>query len=223
MIRHFVCARPHLAGADGGLREPSQVLNQCHSKVDGDCPKFTDTERLDALVGPHECLQRLHVESTVCMRHIGPRQPIDARVPSEVVALGDLGEDLVEAPWEVIPDLPDLPVYDVRVVEEPLLGLRDLTLLSNRFDDAPVPSEKDLFVLSDVGEESASLCAFIGGGLGRRQGLGVLAESFDAEDLDSRRSHVHGVYDAHLAFRVGASKPSNLSKVFAGDFGVNDR
>jgi hypothetical protein len=41
--------------------------------------------------------------------------------------------------------------------------------------------------------------------------------------LHSRRSHVHGVYDAHLAFRVGASKPSNLIKVFAGDFGVNDR
>ena len=141
--------------------------------MDADCPKFTDAERLDALVGPDECLQRLQVKSTVGMRNISPGQPVDARVPCEVVALGDLRQELVKTPREVVPDLPDLPVYDVKVVEEPLLGLRDLTLLSNRLDDVPVPSEKHVSVLLDAGEEPASFCAFIADGLGRGQALGV--------------------------------------------------
>jgi hypothetical protein len=125
--------------------------------VNGDRPEFTDAERLDALVGPHECLQRLQVESTVGMGYICPRQPVHTRVPTQVVALCDLRQDPVEAAREVVPDLPDLLVHDVEVVEEPLLGLCDLALLSNRLDDVPVPGEQHLAVLANAWEQSASL------------------------------------------------------------------
>ena len=56
VIRQFVRLRARLAGADDRLREPSEVFNEGDPKVDGDCPEFTDAERLDALVGPNECL-----------------------------------------------------------------------------------------------------------------------------------------------------------------------
>ena len=135
--------------------------------MDRDCPDFTDAERLDALVTPNECLQRLHVESTIGVGHVRPCQPIDARVSSKVVALGDLRQEFVKAAGEVVPDLPDLCVHDVKIVEEPFLGLRDLTLLPNRLNDVPVPGKKYLAVLADTREESASSYAFIGGGVGR--------------------------------------------------------
>jgi hypothetical protein len=151
-ISHLVRARARLAGADDLLGQPPQVFDKGHTKVDGDGPEFTDAERLGALVGAHEGLQRVQVKSTVGMRDVGPCQPIDARVPSEVVALGDLWQDLIKASWEVIPNFPDLFVYDVKVVEEPLFGLRDLTFLSNHLDDVPVPSEKHLPILADTGE-----------------------------------------------------------------------
>jgi hypothetical protein len=152
------------------------------------------------------------------MRHISPCQPIDARVSSEVVVFDDLGQDPVEAPREVVADLPDLLVYDVKVVEEPLLGLRDLTLLSSRLDNAPVSSEKDLSVLLDAREESASLRTFIGDGLGRGQALGVLHEPFDAEHfgadrrLHSRWIRGHGVSGVHWEFCVTTLKRVNSIK-----------
>jgi len=145
------------------------------------------------------------------MRNISPGQPIDARVPSEVVALGNLRQELVKAAREVVSDLSDLPVHDVKVVEDPLLGLRDLTLLSNRLDDVPVPSEKHPPVLADTGEKPAPPYAFIGGGLGRGQALGVLPKPFDTEHLGPdrllhlRRSRDHALYDVHFEFRGTSS------------------
>ena len=183
--------------------------------MDGDCPQFTDTERMDALVGPHERLQGLQVESPVGVRHVRPGQSIHARVSTEVVALGKFWEAVVKAAREVVADLPDLPIHDVEVVEEPLLGLRDLTFLSNHFDDVPVPSEKHLAVLADSGEEQTASCALVGGGLGRSQAPSMLHEPFDPEYLgaDRRwhggRSRAHNVYSTHFRFRVGSSERPN--------------
>jgi hypothetical protein len=216
-IRHLICACAPLAGADDKLRQPSQVLQEGDAKVDRDCPEFTDAEGLDALVCPNESLERLHVEPTVGMGHIGPRQPIDARVSSEVVALGDLRQEPVKAAREVVPDLPDLPVHDVKVVEEPLLGLRNLTLLSNRLDDVPVPCEEHLPVFADTGEESPSFGAFMCGGLGRGQALGVLLEPLDAEHLGAdrlfhaRQRRDHGIDGLHVAFRARTSERAHLA------------
>jgi len=151
-IGHFVRARARLAGADDLLGQPPQVFDEGYTKMDGDGPELTDAEWLGALVGPHEGLQRIQVKSTVGMSDVSPCQPIDARVSSEVVTLGDLWQDLVKASWEVIPDFPDLFVYYVKVVEEPLFGLRDLTFLSNHLDNVPVASEKHFPVLADPGE-----------------------------------------------------------------------
>ncbi len=145
-----------MAGANGQLRQPPQVLDQGHSQVNGDRPELTDAERLDALVGPHECLQRFQVKATIGMGDIRPRQPVDTRIPAEVVALRDLRQEPVETARQVVPDLPDLLVHHVKVVEEPLLGLRNLALLSNRIDDVPVAGEQYLPVLADAGQQPAS-------------------------------------------------------------------
>ncbi len=89
-IRNIVPSRARLASGNDQIRQPPQILNEGHSQMDGDCPEFADAERLDPLVGPHERLECLEVESTVGVRHIRPGQPKDARVPAEVVALGYL-------------------------------------------------------------------------------------------------------------------------------------
>ena len=106
--------------------------------------------------------------------------------------------------------------------------MRDLTLLSHRLDDAAVPGEKHPSVLLDAGEDPASLpvlvqslaafFAFIGDGLGRGQGLGMLAKPIDAVYLGAdgllhfRRSRDHGFSGAHFEFRVRTSERANSIK-----------
>ncbi len=182
-----------------------------------DChgPELTYPERLGALIRSHKCLQRLEVEPTVGMGHVSPRQPVYPRVSSQMVAVGDLRQELVEAARQVVADFPDLPVDNVEVVEKPLFGLRDLALLPNYLDDVPVSGEKHLTVLPNTGKQAASLFLCPGRGLGRGQALRVLREAFDAEhfgpdrQLHLRRSRDDGV---HFEFGVGSSQRARSIK-----------
>jgi hypothetical protein len=185
-VRHLVGPGAGVAGTDHRLREPPQVFQQRHPKVDGDGPELPDAERLDVLVHADESPQRFQLEPTVGMGHVGPGQPVDARIPLEVT-LGDLGQQAVEAPREVIPDLPVLFVHDEEVVENPLFGRRDLALLPNRFDDVSVCGQECASVLADPPEEIPSFGGLLGGALGRRQALGVFLEALDTEHLGADR------------------------------------
>ncbi len=150
-VRQLVGRGSRLPGADDQLRQPPQVLHQGDAEVDGDRPELPDGERLDALVGADESLQRLQLEPTVGMGHVGPGQPIDARVSREV-APGDLRQQAVVAPRKVVPDPPDLFLHDVEVVEEPLRCGRDLALRPDRLGDAPVRGQQHMGVLVDPRE-----------------------------------------------------------------------
>ncbi len=118
----------------------------------------------------------------------------------------------------MIPDFPELPVHHVEVVEEPLLGLGNLTLLSHRLDDVPVPGEKHLPILADAVEELASRCASLSGELGSGQALGVLLEPFDAEHLGADRLVLSGrscdqdVQGVQFELRIAAAKRVRLIK-----------
>ena len=181
-VRQHVGAGARVAGADHLLRQPSQVLHQRHAQVDGHGPELADAERLDALIGPHEARERLELEAAVGMGDIGPRQPIRARGAGEM-ARGDLRQRLVVAAREVVPDLPELLVDDVEVVEEPLLGERDLALRADRLDDVVIPGEENAPVLADPGKEIPPLAGLSLVLLGRGQALCVLLEALDAEEL----------------------------------------
>ena len=207
-VRQLVGPGPRLAGADDELRQPPQVLHQGHPEVDGDRPPLADGQRLNALVGADELSQGLQLKPAVGVGDVGPGQPVDAGV-SHKVTLRDLGQQTVIALREVVPDVPDLFVDDVEVVEEPLRGRRDFLLLPHRLGNVPVGGEKDPCVVVDPGEEIHSLRRFLRRPLGRSQALGVLLQALHAEDLGSdrlvhmRRRH-DGVSGAHaqLSFRL---------------------
>ena len=179
--------------------------------MDGDRPELPDAERLDALVGADEALQRLQLEPAVGVRHVGPGQPIDARGSREV-ARGDLRQPAVVALREVVSDLPELLVHDVEVVEEPLRGGRDLALLPDRLGDVPVRGQEDPPVLANPGEKIPSFGGLLGGACGRRQALGVLLQALGAKELgadrffDLRRSGDRGVGGCSLPLAFPRSR-----------------
>ena len=185
-VRQLVGPGPRLAGADDQLRQPAQVLHESHAEMDGDRPELPDGQRLDTLVGPDESLQRLQLEAAVGMGDVGPGQPIDARVSREV-ARGDLRQQAVVAPREVVPDPPELFVHDVEVVEDPLRGGRDLVLRQDGRGDVPVPGQKHVCIVANPGEEIPSFGELPGGAMGRGQALGVLLQALDAEELGTDR------------------------------------
>jgi hypothetical protein len=87
----------------------------------------------------------------------------------------------------VVSDPPELFVHDVEVVEEPLLGECDLTLLSDRPDDVVIRVQKYALVRPDPGKKAPSLRGPLGGSLGCGQTLGVLLEALDSEQLSADR------------------------------------
>jgi hypothetical protein len=97
----------------------------------------------------------------------------------------------------------------VEIVEQPLLGLRDVPLVSHRLNDVPVPGEQHPPILAHAGQEPAPLGALVGSGLGSGQTLGVLLQPLDAEHfradrlLDARQRSHHGIGSAHIAFLSG--------------------
>jgi hypothetical protein len=183
--------------------------------VNGHCPQLADLERLDALVGPDEASKCLQLEPAVGVGHIGPSQPIDPWA-SRQVALGDLRQSAVVAPREMVPDLPKLLVGHVKVVEEPLLGERELALLQDRFDDVPIRVQKHAAVFADPGEEVPPPRGLRRGALSRGQTLGVLLQASDAKDLGSDRlffvrrgdGHVREVHFELPALRAALRVPS---------------
>ena len=86
----------------------------------------------------------------------------------------------------MVSDLSELLVHDVEVVEEPLLGERDLALRPDRRDDVVIPGQEYAPVLADPGKKITSL-ASLAGLPGRGQALRVLLEPLDAEELGADR------------------------------------
>ena len=122
-------------------------------------------------------------------------------------ALGNLGQELVEAAREVIAYLSNLPVHYVEVVEQPFLGLRDLVLLSNRLDNVPVPGEQYASVLAQSRKECSPFESLVGSRLGGGQTLRVFPEPLDAERLSADRLFQsrsdRRFYGGHLVRWVG--------------------
>jgi hypothetical protein len=103
------------------------------------------------------------------------------------MARGDLRQLSVVAAREVVPDPTELFVHDVEVIEDPLRGGRDLVFRHRGVRDVPVAGQKHLRVVANPGEEIASLDGLFGAAMGRRQALGVLLQTLDAEQLGADR------------------------------------
>ena len=184
-------------------------------------PELADAERLDALIGTDETAERLHLEPTVGVGHIGPREAIDAGAPCEV-ARRDLRQPAVVTPREVVSDLPQLLVDDVEVVEEPVLGERDLTLRPDRRDDAVICAENYAPVVVDPRKKITSSDRRLRDAIGRRQAPGVLLQALGAKDLGAdrclhaRRSSDRSLCEAHDDWRSRRRQDSVVARVMKG-------
>ncbi len=171
------------------VRCATQVLDQHDPQGDGDGPELADRQWLHALVGGHEPGQQLRVESTVGVGDERPGESEHSRISGQR-ALRELGQLPIVAGRQVVPDLADLGLDDVVVVDQPLRGRRDRVPLGDRPRDGAMGLEQRAAVVVQArGQlphgDRPGRHALCGG-----QALGVLLESLGAEDLGA--NHLGG-------------------------------
>ena len=172
----------HRAPAHDTLGQAPEVLHQHDAQRDGYRPQLTDHQWLHALVGVHESTEHLGVEAAVGMRHEGPGDSVDSRIPGQW-PLGQLGQLPIEPGREIVADLPQLLVDDVEVVDEPFGRRNDRPLLTDGVGDHPIRFAEDASVVLDARQQPLAPTRPRDDGLGGRQAFGVLLEALDAEEL----------------------------------------
>ena len=103
----------------------AQVFNQHHSQGGRQGPQLTERQLVDLLVGIQKGGEQQRVQHAVGMRHIGPDDAIDTRQAFELLVC-QFGQVGVVAAWNAVMNLLKLRLYQVKVVEQPLCGRRDV-------------------------------------------------------------------------------------------------
>ena len=202
IVRQRVGFLARLAPANDGLGQTPEILDEHDPERDRHRPELADGERLHALVGAHESAERVGIQVAVGVRDERPGEPVDARVAFERT-VGELGQLTIESARQIVPDLPQLLVHDVEVVDQPFRGRRDGSLLPDGPGDDAVGFAQDAAVVLHPRQEWAAPRR-ARDGLGGGQTLGVLLESLDAEQLRTDRlfGRRHHPRHAHPALDV---------------------
>jgi hypothetical protein len=141
-VGHGVCVIPRDAARGHALRESPEILHEHEAKRDRQGPQLPDRERLHALIGPDESAKRLELDAAVGMRHELPGEPVNAGRILEL-AVGKLGQLAIETGREILLDLANLLLDDVKIVQQPLGARRDRAGLAARLRDQPVRMHQD--------------------------------------------------------------------------------
>src|SRR5216117_600913 len=120
------------------------------------------------------------------MRDERPSDSIDARIAGKR-SLDQLGQLPIEPRRQVVPDLAQLLVHDVKVVDEPFRRRGDRALLTDGVGDHAIRLAEHATVVFDTLQQSPPPARLPQGALGGRQALGVLLEALDAEELGADR------------------------------------
>jgi hypothetical protein len=177
---------PCRSAAHYSIGQSPQVLHQHDPQRDRDRPELADGQRLHSLVGAHEPPQHLRVVSAVGMRDESPGEAEDARISFQR-SVRELRKLAVEAGWKIALDLADLLIDDVKIVDQPLGRRRDRTILLGRLRQRAIGIEQNLAIVPQSGGERVPglwpwcdpLCG--------REGLRMLFETLDAEELGTDR------------------------------------
>ena len=181
-----VRGEPIRAALDDLLREPAQVLHQGQAEGDGHRPQLADQERLLALEGQDEALERDGVEAAVGMGHQRPGEPDHARRALER-PLAEPGKLAVEPGRQVGADVVQDVFDDVKVVDQPFRGGCGRALFFDDGGERPVAPEQDPAIVPDAAEQR---------GIGdlavhhpvTGDGLGLQLQALDAEQVGPDRS-----------------------------------
>src|SRR6185312_11181974 len=107
-----------------------QIFYQHDAQRDWNRPELTYRQRLYALIGACETMQHFGVETAVGVGDERPRQPEHARISFEW-PFDQLWQLAIEAWWKVDPDLPNLFLDHVKIVEQPIGGWSDGAVLTD--------------------------------------------------------------------------------------------
>ncbi len=190
-VRQVVCALAGFAAADDLLGQASEVLDQQDAQADGDRPELSERQRLHPLVRHHQATQALRIESTVGVRDVCPRETEDPRISLEG-AVDELWQLAVVVRGQVVADLAELLLDDVEVVDEPLRGRRDRSLVLDRLGQLAVGLQEQAPVLGHPPGDRTSRSRTTGDGLGGGEGFAVLLEALDAEQFRDDRLRIVG-------------------------------
>ena len=134
------------AALHDALGQAPEILHEHHPQGDRDRPEFADRQRLHALVGTYEAVERLGLEAAIRVRDEVPGESEHAWVALKR-PFGELGQLAVEPGREIFADLAHDVVDDVEVVDEPLRGGSDRALLTNHAGERSIALEQDAAAL----------------------------------------------------------------------------
>ncbi len=185
-VRKFVRLLASDPAGDDLLGQASQVLDEQDAQSDGDGPQLAEGQRLHPLVRGDQTTEAVGVEAAVGVGDVGPRQAEDARIALER-AVRELGELPVVARRQVIPDLAELLLDDVEVVDQPLRRRGDGPFVLDRLGEGAVGREQDPAVVRDPTPDRVPGPRPMRDRLGGGERRPVLLEAFHAEQLGDDR------------------------------------
>ena len=171
-----------LAPGHDPLRRPAEICHQDDAQGDGDRPELADQERLNPLIGGDETAEHLLVETAVRMGDEGPGQAEDARISGQR-PLRELGQLAIEARGKIAPDLADLVLDDVEIVDQPFGRRRDRIVVAGRRDDGAIGGQQNPAVVAQPRGQGPAGNGPRRDALGGGEAFGMLLETLDAEEL----------------------------------------
>ncbi len=174
-------------GVHDDAGEPPKVLHQRDSQHDRHGPALADRERGDLLVRLHVAEKAVALEPGVGVGDQTDRELVDAGQLGER-PLGETGELDSVVGREVLPNLDDLVLDQVVVVEQPFTGRRDDPSSLRDVVELPIVRGEVRRRLRGELEQRSRLGARLAGdGLGARDLAGRLGEPVGAEQLGTKR------------------------------------
>src|SRR5947209_4650322 len=116
------------------------------------------------------------------MRNEGPRDPEHPRISSER-SVGQLRQLPIVAGRQIVTNFADLLFDEVIIVEQPLGGRRHRVPLAGRASDGAICFEENRLVVLQPHREGSAGNRSRGNLLGRGEALGMLLQTFDAEEF----------------------------------------
>jgi hypothetical protein len=168
------------------LCQTAEIFDEYHTQGDRHCPELTNSQRLYSLVGTDEASESFRIEAAISVRNERPGNPEDARIAPER-SMGELGQFPVISGWQVVTNLTQLFVYDVKIVDQPLCCGRNYAFLADRLREYAIRLQQDASVFLHPRQQPTIVAGCGGHKLSGGQALSVLFEAFEAKEFRPNR------------------------------------
>jgi hypothetical protein len=162
--------------------DPAQVLDEHQAQGDRDGPQLANGQGLDLLKGAQVATEAHRVEQTVRMRNKFPGNGEDPRI-SPKFAAGEFRKLAIIARGKIDPNITDLPLYDMEIVDQPFSRRRYGGVSPDGCGNIPANGDQDGFILRQTAGKSALALPDRADDQLARQAPGVILEALYAEDL----------------------------------------